>query len=614
MPFHFIGFDIETGADVPEYQLQPYRLQRDQVKITSFAAVDENGLTVDCGLWPSVEQLRKTLEQLAADPWALVIGANTVYDVAFLIALGLEDVVRRIVWMDVQILRRGYENTTESSGWGLKPTVAKYLPEEDGYALDVKGAIEVNQELLEYNIKDSLFTARIGRLMWDQIDPRPATIVQVTCQCIPAFARAWIDGVPMSRPALAEWSKFCTSEMQAAIEASSFPEDVMRSPAKLKAALNSNGFSITSTDKKVLSLYADHPLVSPVRRYKRAAGSQSRYINNAIKCMDYIGTDTVHPQPRLWGTYTGRCTYGSKQKTKALTKKGKEVSRQIQIGVALHQWPKKREGMLARSCIVPPVGYLLAEFDFSNQESRILADRTQDPTLLSVFNEGKDFHCIMGAKAARKTYEEMYAWYKTGSKEAETFRQMGKVANLSLAYRTGSETFQTMARTDYDVILSMDESVMLVRLFKDTYPGVVMFWQEAISLAKQKGYAETLGGRRVILDQWDRRNDPKRAYASEQTAINFPIQGTGADMKFLGIALADQYMQSRGARYMLDLHDALFVVIPDDSRALDTARELQRQLNNLPYEDVYGWQPTVPMPVDAKLGTSWGDLKDIATL
>src|SRR6185369_5740490 len=117
MSIHFYGFDIETKGEKTEYALQPYRLRNGQCQVTSFACVDESGLNVANGLWPSVEQLRTLLEKLAADPWAVVVGWNTVFDVSWLIALGLEDVVRRVNWMDGQILRRGLENTTESSGW-----------------------------------------------------------------------------------------------------------------------------------------------------------------------------------------------------------------------------------------------------------------------------------------------------------------------------------------------------------------------------------------------------------------------------------------------------------------------------------------------------------------
>lgn len=616
---YFIGFDVETAGEKDEYMLQPHRVGKGS-QISSFACVDEHGLTIDRGLWPTREQLRQVLERIAADPMAICVGWNTVFDVAWLIAFDLEDVVRRITWFDGQVLRRGLENNPDKNEkWSLKPTVRKYLPQYAGYEEDVAGDFQkVDQALLEYNTVDAKATAQLARLFWDRIDAGPARLVQVICQTIPAFSRAWLDGVYMSVPALDKWETFCDEAIKDALAHTELTEKEMRSHSQLLAKLKEWGFPIDSTDKKNLSLHGDDPRIIPIRQYKRAADSKSRYINNARKAIAYWVRGSIHSQPRLWGAYTGRNTYSSKQDIPATDKNGKVLfnkktgkmqKRQLQVGVALHQWPKKREGKVARACIVPPPGFLLTEYDFSNQESRIMADRSGDRTMLEVFNGGKDFHSMMGCKPANMSYEDFYKWYETGAKEAETFRQMGKVANLSLAYRTGAKTFQTMARTDYDVFLTFNEATNLCQLFKQTYPGVTSFWRYAISMARQNGYAESIGGRRVYLD-WS-NNDPKVDYANQQTAINFPVQASGADMKYLGIALSDAYAYPRGARYMMDLHDALYYIIPDDSRAMETAVEIKRLLNTLPYEQVFGWAPAVPMPVDGKIGPSWGDLVKI---
>lgn len=614
----FIGLDLETDGEIRDYGLQPWRLPQQKAWITSFAAVDENHTILRRSLNPTVDQLRECLEHIATIPGAVVIGSNIKFDVAWFIVHGLEAQVRKLQWMDTRILRKGFENTTQKSGWGLKATVAKFIPEAAGYEKEVDGHFErVDETLLQYNTEDSLYSAMLGRIIWDQMDPKPQRLVQVICQSIPAFARAWLDGVNMSRTALAEWEQQCHRQMEEALAKTDIPAEVIRSSKKLITVLTERGFELVhpktkrpSVDKTVLSLYADDPQIIPVRDYKRATGSISRYIENSRKCMDYHGEDVVRCDPDMWGTYTGRGTYSSQQKSKRPAKNNaaQSVSTLLQIGVALHQWPKKREGKVARKCIIAPPGYRLAEFDFSNQESRIMADVSGDSTMLSVFNEGKDFHCIMGAKAARMSYEDMLAWFKTGDKEAEKFRQMGKVANLSLTYRTGAQTFQTMARTDYDVFLSFQEATELCHLFKQTYPRVVQYWDRAIRIARSMGYAETRGGRRVYLEDWTRG---KGGYASEQTSINFPVQGTGADMKFLGLALADAYAQPRGARFVLELHDALFFNIPDDHRCIETARGIHKILSNLPYEQVYGWSPLVPMPVDGKIGPSWGELQDI---
>ena len=606
---HFIGFDIETAGEQRGYGLQPYRVARGESRITSFAAVDESGLIIDRSLEPTREQLRAVLEHIAADPLAVAIGWNTVFDVTWLMAYGLEDVVRRIQWFDGQVLRRGLENEPEDyahkkgNGWGLKPTVAKFLPEFAGYEQEVNGNFDVVDEaLLQYNTLDSQLTAQLGRIMWDQIEARPSRIVQVICQCIPAFSRAWLDGVHLSRDAFDVWTEKLLSDKARGLEACGLDNTIIRSPAKLKAELIQRGYNVVSTDKGELSKFVDDPFIDSVRAVKRANTYLDKNIKTAHKCMDYHGEDKSYASPFMWGAYTGRCTYSTKIKDRY-----KKTPEQV-IGLQLHQWPKKREGKYARACIVPPPGHLLTEYDFSNQESRVMADLAGDPTLLDIFNNGLDYHSTMGAKAARMPYQEFYEWYKSGDENAERFRQMGKVANLSLAYRTGPETFQEMARKDYDVYITLDEAVMLRSLYLQTYPGIPRYWYAAINLAKSRGYAETRGGRRVLLSKWLRGQG---GYASEQTALNFPVQGTGADQKFLGIALTDAYAHARGARYMLDLHDALYYVIPDDDRAMETARTIKHILNTLPYKEVFGWTPRVPMPVDGKIGPSWGELKDI---
>jgi DNA polymerase I-like protein with 3'-5' exonuclease and polymerase domains len=135
-----------------------------------------------------------------------------------------------------------------------------------------------------------------------------------------------------------------------------------------------------------------------------------------------------------------------------------------------------------------------------------------------------------------------------------------------------------------------------------TYPGVIQYWVDAIKRASQLGYAETRGGHRIKLDDMTE-------YSMQQTAINFPIQGTGGDMKLLALSVLKNSFPELGVHFAWDLHDALFLYIPDDSRAIKTCFFIQETLSNLPYEKAWGWRPSVPLPVDGKLGKSWGTLK-----
>lgn len=239
---------------------------------------------------------------------------------------------------------------------------------------------------------------------------------------------------------------------------------------------------------------------------------------------------------------------------------------------------------------------------------------SDDRALVDVFNEGKDFHGVTGAGIAGWKYEDLLEAVKAGDKEAKYNRQLGKVANLSLQYRTGWARLQEFARANYEMVLSEELSQTIVRQYKRTYPGVVTYWRSAIEAAKLRGYAETIGGRRLFLSDWVGRG----GYATEQSALNFPIQGSGADMKYLSVTCVGPLLRANGGIYGWDLHDALFVYLPADEKTpgytmppLDLALRIKAALNALPYKEVFGWQPTVPMPVDAKLGESWGDLQDI---
>lgn len=80
-------------------------------------------------------------------------------------------------------------------------------------------------------------------------------------------------------------------------------------------------------------------------------------------------------------------------------------------------------------------------------------------------------------------------------------------------------------------------------------------------------------------------------------------------MKLLALSVLKNHLAQMGAYFAWDLHDALFLYLKDDEKAVKNAHFVQNLLSNLPYETEWGWHPAVPMPVDGKLGKSWGTLK-----
>lgn len=600
----FIGFDIETAGEGDGFGLQPYRVLQGSARITSAAFVSESGDIFWSSLNPNIESLRTQFQKAAASE-ATLIGWNTQFDIAWLIAAGLEEEVRKCTWLDGEVLRRAIENDTTDKSYGLKPTVAKYLPDFAGYESEVAGNFDVvNQTLLDYNTLDAGLTAKLGRIFWDQLDDRRRTLATVICQGIIPVAGAWVEGIAIDEKAVNHWNNEAGKEIHAAlletmkyVQCTSQDEidgwmAALNSPTKLKTILNTLGHPVEKTDRDELSKFKDVPLIRAISDYKQANTSRTKFIAGIRQSLKYNGTDRTHPSCRLWNTYTGRFGYTSK------------TLKKFQTGIAIHQFPRKTE---ARNCIVAPEGYLLVECDFATQESRLLCDFSGDETLQNIFEKKLDFHSYMGAIIAEQNYDDFVDRIANKDPEAKNYRQLAKVVNLSCAYRTGWKKLIDVARTQFDIVIGDAMARRLHGLFRTTYKRVPEYWETSVYAAKENGFAETRGGRRVFISDWSRAN----AWSAESTAINFPIQGTGADMKVLGIAMIDDMLYRNGGKYLLDLHDAIFCLVPDTSNGYDVASQIKNTLSSLPYKEIYNWEPRVSLPVDLKVGKRWGSLEEI---
>lgn len=282
-------------------------------------------------------------------------------------------------------------------------------------------------------------------------------------------------------------------------------------------------------------------------------------------------------------------------------------------GIAIHQWPRDK---LYREILCAPKGFVLVEHDFSGQEMRWMAEYSRDAAMLKLFTSQApydDAHSYMAARLTARTFENMIESLHApdGSEillQAKSDRNLGKFANLSLQYRTGVKKLRAKARIEYKIPMTEFEAERVSRTYKATFPGVPAYWVRQIATAKAQGYVESFAGKRYRFppNSWEKKNQ----WASESTSINWPIQGVGGSQKALAMKYLKPYWEKVGGAFAWDLHDGIYCFLREDG-AREQALEMQQILNNLPYGEEWGWEPTIPFPVDAKMGPNWGKLKGV---
>jgi DNA polymerase I-like protein with 3'-5' exonuclease and polymerase domains len=164
------------------------------------------------------------------------------------------------------------------------------------------------------------------------------------------------------------------------------------------------------------------------------------------------------------------------------------------------------------------------------------------------------------------------------------------------------------ANVNFELPLSMEQTQAILDTYHRTYPGVQQYWARQIAKCRRSGYAETLAGRRVQLKgSWINR---QTAWQLESSAVNFPIQGIGADQKYLAIKVLQNYLTKYGGRFYFELHDGLYAILPE-RKAEEGSRAIRRALSNLPYQKAWGFTPPIPLPWDLKMGANWGEMTEV---
>jgi DNA polymerase I len=148
--------------------------------------------------------------------------------------------------------------------------------------------------------------------------------------------------------------------------------------------------------------------------------------------------------------------------------------------------------------------------------------------------------------------------------------------------------------------VSNKEADALIKQYRQSYPEVIRFLDELVERAREKGYAETLSGRRRYVPQIKARNPRERSFA-ERVAVNMPIQGTQADMIKLAMVRLHRRLRADGlrSRMILQVHDELVLEVPVEEQDAAAAAVREEMAGALSLE--------VPVEVDIGFGPNWLD-------
>ena len=342
-------------------------------------------------------------------------------------------------------------------------------------------------------------------------------------------------------------------------------QEVLFERLKLKPVRKTKtGFS---TDAATLETLAEqHPLPGLILDYRQLNKLRETYLENLSKEIN-PKTGRIHTSFNQTAASTGRLSSSDPN---------------------LQNIPVRTdEGRRIRQAFVADAGNVLLTADYSQIELRFLAHFCGEERLIDAFAEDQDIHRAVAADVYGTALEDV----------TDQQRRYAKTINFAIIY--GVSAFGLARRVEG---LNQRSAKELIDRYKQQYPRVFDFFEQCIMDAKDKGYVETIRGRRRPIPEIESRIASMRQYA-ERTAINSVIQGSAADLiKLAMLDVAKRLEEARSpAKLLLQVHDELVFECPADAAAetADLARSAM----------VGAMELRVPLKVDAGWAENWREAK-----
>lgn len=384
------------------------------------------------------------------------------------------------------------------------------------------------------------------------------------------------EGVAVKREELKAYGDALVArieELEESIHAQAGTEFNINSPKQLGEVLfetlqipggkkTKTGYSTAADVLEKLS--ADYPIVRDILEYRGLTKLKSTYADGLAAFIEEDGR--IHTNFNQTITATGRISSTEPN---------------------LQNIPMRMElGRQIRKVFVPRAGYEFMDADYSQIELRVLAHMSGDEQLIDAYRQEEDIHRITASKVFHTPFEEV----------TDLQRRNAKAVNFGIVY--GISSFGL----SQDLSISKKEAAQYIEQYFATYPKVKEFIDKLVADAKEKGYTETMFGRRRPIPELSSSNFMQRSFG-ERVAMNAPIQGTAADIIKIAMVKVWKALKDEGlkSRLILQVHDELLI---------ETAQDEEARVRKILTENMKSAADlAVTLEIDLHTGSNWYEAK-----
>ena len=530
-----------------------------------------------------VDKVVEILKPILLDSSILKVGQNIKYDISILKKIGLD-----IKPFDDTMLLSCCVDSGRAKH-NMNDLAKRYLDHDCIKFEDVcgKGKKQILfsqadiEKATDYACEDADITLRLHKLLKNQIVVNSVVSVYENLErpLIPVIANMENSGIKVDREKLIllskEFGKKIETTKQKVLDIAikhGMDDFNVASPKQLSELLfkkmGISGGKKTklggySTSSDVLeSIYDEDPIIEDILRYRQYSKLKSTY-TDALQNQISLKTNRVHTSFNMAGTTTGRLSSSDPN---------------------LQNIPVKGiDGKKIRECFVADKGKVFLSLDYSQIELRLVAHISGDEEMIKIFNDGGDIHT--------STAKSMF-----GVDEVDSdMRRRAKVINFGIIYGVSPHGLSRQAGC------SRTQAKDFIDSYFKAFPGIRMYMENTKQYSDEKGYVETIFGRKIHLPDASSNNSALRGHAHRQ-AINSPIQGTSADIiKNAMIKIYNEIHNKEDIKLLLQVHDELIFEVDEDK-----VENYQDKIKTIMENSHTDWlYLSVPLVVDSSFNKVW---------